>query len=171
MDRIARTQARNSDSKPQPPSEAGSSRGTAQRTRTPQAKQARRSLFPTSGVNQTIEKRGSPEGPRPGPWGPPGEGKRVSKTKAHKDFQARPARASASRPKQHKPARQGQTPHDPSKASPPGQGKRLTTQATQARPARANASRRKRDETSPGRPTRQLSHPRTKNSASTLHSA
>ena len=59
------------------PIAAGSSRGTAQRTRTPQAKQARRSLFPTSGVNQTIEKRGSPEGPRPGPWGPPGEGKRV----------------------------------------------------------------------------------------------
>ena len=65
-------------SKPHPHTHVGSSRGATQRAPTHQANQARSSLSPRPVKNQTIKKRGSSEGPRPGPLSPPGEGKRVA---------------------------------------------------------------------------------------------
>ena len=102
------------NSKPAPSRRRRKQQRDHERAQTHQAKQGRSSLSPRPVKNQTIKKRGSPEGPRPGPLGQSAEDKRVSKNKEPSDIKARPARTSQDKrvaktksPKPSKPVRQG----------------------------------------------------------------
>ena len=137
MDRIARAQARNKTSKRSPSHRSRKQQRDRPTDANPSSKTGTQISVPHERQESDNRKARESRGPAPGSLGPARRG------------QARLEKQSAQR-LPSPPARQGQTHHDPSNTSPPGKGKRITTQAKQARPARANASRRKQHK--PARP-------------------